>query len=367
MVNRVQIKRTSTNNSPPANNTLEPGELAVEMNTPARLWVGVPTSIDSSGRILISQPSHSHVVADVTGLQTALDGKQPLDSDLTSIASLTGDGRLTKFAGGWFMDTTAYAAASHSHAIADVTNLQTTLDGKQPLDADLTSIAGLAGTTGLLKKTAANTWSLDTTAYLTSSSIGSTVQAYNAGLAEIASISTDGTLVRIGGGWATSTQIFAPLSHTHSQSDITNLTTDLAAKAPLASPALTGTPTAPTAAATVDNTQIATTAFAQAMRRQIVRNTQTGTTYTPVAADAGKAITLSNASAITCTIPNSVFAAGDRVDFIQYGAGQVTFAAGSGFTLRSSGSKLKLSGQYSGATVYFLSASEGILIGDITT
>ena len=37
----------------------------------------------------------------------------------------------------------------------------------KPLDADLTSIAGLAGTSGLLKKTAANTWSLDTNTYLT--------------------------------------------------------------------------------------------------------------------------------------------------------------------------------------------------------
>lgn len=35
----------------------------------------------------------------------------------------------------------------------------------QAWDADLDSIAGLAGTSGLLKKTAANTWSLDTTAY----------------------------------------------------------------------------------------------------------------------------------------------------------------------------------------------------------
>jgi len=37
----------------------------------------------------------------------------------------------------------------------------------QPLDADLTAIAGLAGTTGILTKTAANTWSLDTNTYLT--------------------------------------------------------------------------------------------------------------------------------------------------------------------------------------------------------
>jgi hypothetical protein len=48
------------------------------------------------------------------------------------------------------------------------------------------------------------------------------------------------------------------------QSKIANLTTDLADKAPLASPALTGVPTAPTAAANTDTTQIATTAFAKA-------------------------------------------------------------------------------------------------------
>lgn len=137
--------------------------------------------------------------------------------------------------------------------------------------------------------------------------------------------------------------------------------------ATLASPAFTGDPTAPTPAFTDDDTSIATTAFAQEMRRQIVRNAQTGTTFIPAASDAGKAITLANAAAVTVTINNSVFTAEDRVDFIQGGAGQVTFAAGAGFTLRSSGSKLKLAGQWSGATIYFLSASEGVLIGDIVT
>ena len=51
---------------------------------------------------------------------------------------------------------------------------------------------------------------------------------------------------------------------TLAQSQITNLTTDLAAKAPIASPTFTGTPAAPTAAGGTNTTQIATTAFVTA-------------------------------------------------------------------------------------------------------
>ena len=56
-------------------------------------------------------------------------------------------------------------------------NLNTDLESKQPLDADLTAIAALVGTSGLLKKTAANTWVLDTTAYLTSITSGDVTTA----------------------------------------------------------------------------------------------------------------------------------------------------------------------------------------------
>lgn len=48
------------------------------------------------------------------------------------------------------------------------------------------------------------------------------------------------------------------------ESSITNLTSDLAAKASLTSPTFTGTPAAPTAAAGTNTTQIATTAFVAA-------------------------------------------------------------------------------------------------------
>jgi hypothetical protein len=57
----------------------------------------------------------------------------------------------------------------------------------------------------------------------------------------------------------------AATSHTHPQSDVTNLVSDLALKAPLASPALTGNPTAPTQSAGNNSTRIATTAYADAI------------------------------------------------------------------------------------------------------
>lgn len=56
----------------------------------------------------------------------------------------------------------------------------------------------------------------------------------------------------------------ASITGSITESQVTNLTSDLAAKAPLASPALSGTPTAPTATPGTNTTQVATTAFVAA-------------------------------------------------------------------------------------------------------
>jgi hypothetical protein len=98
-------------------------------------------------------------------------------------------------------------------------------------------------------------------------------------------------------------------------------------------------------------------------------NAQTGTTYTLVAADASnKLVELNNASAITLTVPPSVFSIGEQINVYQRGAGQVSFAQGAGVTIRSTGATStapKLRAQYSAATVICIGVSEFLIVGDL--
>jgi len=98
-------------------------------------------------------------------------------------------------------------------------------------------------------------------------------------------------------------------------------------------------------------------------------NAQTGTTYTLVAADSGKLVTASNASAITVTVPPSVYSAGEQIHIQQIGAGQVTFAQGSGVTITSTGataSAPKLRAQYSAATIICTASNTFTIVGDLS-
>jgi hypothetical protein len=98
-------------------------------------------------------------------------------------------------------------------------------------------------------------------------------------------------------------------------------------------------------------------------------NAQTGTTYTLVAGDLNDLVTLSNASAITLTVPPSVFSANDVINIAQIGAGQVTFAQGAGVTITSTGataSAPKLRAQYSTASVICTASNTFLVVGDLS-
>lgn len=98
-------------------------------------------------------------------------------------------------------------------------------------------------------------------------------------------------------------------------------------------------------------------------------NAQTGTSYTLVSGDVNKLVTASNASAITITVPPSVYSANDVINVAQIGAGQVTFAQGSGVTITSTGgtsSAPKLRAQYSSASVICTASNTFLIVGDLS-
>lgn len=117
---------------------------------------------------------------------------QPLDGDLTTIAGLTGTGILKRTGSNtWSLltDNTANWDTAYSDrykwdggstglvAATGRTSLGLVIGTDvQAWDADLDAIAALAGTSGFLKKTAANTWSLDTNTYLTTAAGAATYE-----------------------------------------------------------------------------------------------------------------------------------------------------------------------------------------------
>jgi len=114
---------------------------------------------------------------------------------------------------------------------------------------------------------------------------------------------------------------------------------------------------------TVETT--ANSASTDKVDKNLALNAQTGTSYTLVLADSAKVVTLNNASAITLTVPTNAsvaFPIGAQVNLVQLGAGQVTVAGTP--TLRSQGSKLKLNGIYSAATLLKIATDEWVLVGN---
>lgn len=215
--------------------------------------------------------SHSHAIGDVTGLQAALDGKLGASANAVSASklatartiSLAGDlsGSVSFNGTANVTLTAAVADDSHAHVIANVDGLQAALDAKASLASP-----GLTGTpTAPTAASSTNTVQIATTAFVQQAIVDfgpgdmlkSSYDADNDGKVDAAEVADAAPWAGITGKPTS----FTPASHSHPVSQVTGLQAALNAKAALASPVLTGTPTAPTAASGTNTTQLATTAF----------------------------------------------------------------------------------------------------------
>jgi len=156
--------------------------------------------------------------------------------------------------------TAAAALSSHSsdttniHGIADTSLLATTANVATAKSEAISA----AATDATTKANAAQAAAEATAAAALSSAISTEVSNRNTAISTAVDSLVDGAPALLN----TLNELAAAINDDANYT--TTITTALGTKAPLASPELTGVPTAPTAAANTDTTQIATTAFAKA-------------------------------------------------------------------------------------------------------
>ena len=259
--------------------------------------------------------------------------------------------------------TSTYAGNWSKH---DQTDAVQSVDGQtgsvdlsssyQPLDSDLTTIAGLTPGTSVMRGDGAGNWSSGSVGIADNNLVE--IDSSSVATGEYAKFTANGLESR------TTAEVKTDLSlnnveNTAVSTYLTNLTED----------------TDPDSDADFvhcyDNSA---TADRKVKMRNIPKygniSAETGTTYTLDIEDAQAVVTLNNASAITVTVPpNSsvAFPIGTTIALIQIGAGQVTVAQGSGVTVSSEGSALKLNAQYAIATLIKTGTNQWYLGGSITT
>lgn len=199
---------------------------------------------------------HAHAMSEITGLADALGLLAPLTSPAfagtpTAPSKVASDSSNAIATTKHVKDAIAASGLSvegHKHVAADITDLQGLLDqrslvGHKHVAADITDLAALlAAKAARASPTFTGTVTVPTPAVNDNStkaaSTAFVVTALNNGLAGKSNT-----------------------GHAHAITDITGLQSALDAKAPLASPAFTGNPTATTQDAGNNSTRIATTAF----------------------------------------------------------------------------------------------------------
>ena len=191
----IRPKRSYTAGAVPTG--LLVSEIAINAASPAKIWIGAADGLSS---VLVASLALSDHVGTTDNLTQGSSNKFYADSLARASISSSATGLTYTSSTGVFSLNASYSiptTAKQTQWDTAYTQTQQWNGGStnlvaatartslglvigtdvQAYDADLQAIAGIAGTTGLLKKTAANTWSLDTSAYSTTTGTVTSVSA----------------------------------------------------------------------------------------------------------------------------------------------------------------------------------------------
>jgi hypothetical protein len=312
------------------------------------------------------------LVSDVSGLETLTTSHSgsiaTLESDVTTaksdIDTLQGD-----------LDT------------AEAT-LATTTSNFNSHDAKTTTVHGIADTAALATKTYADT--AGTNAIASANTYADSVVASKAPLASPALTGTptaptasagtnttqiattafvksevDAVIAAAPGALNTLDELAAALGD--DANFASTVTTNLASKAPLASPTFTGTVALPAASSvTLNGTALSATLATKADKTAAI-SSKSGA-YTIASADVNSIIEFNSGSGASFTIPsdNSFWPDGQRLEVLQVSGGQVTIAGAAGVTVNGTPTT-KTRTTWSGATIIKRAANTFVVVGDLAS
>jgi hypothetical protein len=320
--------------------------------------------------------AHTHAISDVTGLQTALDGKQSSGSYATLV-----DGKVPSNQLPSYVDDVIEESSTNDFPVTGETSKIYVATGTNKTyrwsGSAYVEISPSPGSTDSVTEGSTNLYFTDARAVNALQSTVNGLQSALDGKQASGSYAASSHTHAISGVTGLQSALdgkqasgsYAASSHTHAISDVTGLQTTLDGKQESGSYAAsshTHAISSVTGLQTTLNSLSSSISSSSSSSSSTTVNTITATSYTLLASDANNVIRYNSASDTTITIPANVMSVGSQIVFVQMGVGKIITSAGAGVIRVSPNSATKTVAQYAVASLIQTAQNEWLLTGDVS-